>query len=124
MERKLLSLIEVEKNFDGVIAAVKEGYVYVSRFSDGVCFLINNKGKESELKGIMYNPSSKGVTRFDITKDQFKVLFNDAILKFGVENYKIKDSEIDVIEQFDSITHALYAAKTGAYRGYRIKKTS
>lgn len=124
MKRELVNLLEIENNFASVITAVREGYIYVSRFSDGVCVFVNNKGVDRELKGIMYNPSSEEVTRFEITKSQFKVLFNDVILEFGVEQYKISDSDFDVIEQFDSITHALVAAKTGAYKGYRIKKTS
>lgn len=124
MKREPINVLEVEKEFTSIITAVREGYGYVSRFSDGVCVFVNNKGVKSELNGIMFNPSSGDVTRFELSKKQFKGMFNDAILKFGVENYKISDSEIDVIEGFESITHALYAAKTGAYKGYRIKKTA
>jgi hypothetical protein len=124
MKRELLSLLEVENNFNSVITAIREGYVYISRFTDGLCVLINNKGEDKEIKGIMYNPSSKSVTRFEMTKNQFKLFYNDVILKYIDENYKIKDSQIDVIEQFDSITHALYAAKTGSYKGYRAKEVS
>lgn len=124
MKKELINILGVEKNFNSVIAAIREGYVYVSRFSDGVCILINNKGNQREIKVIMYNPLSENVTRFEMTKNQFKPFFNDVIVEFGVDSYKIKDSEIDVIEQLDSVTHALVAAKIGNFKEYRIKKTS
>ena len=124
MKKESINVLEIENTFTSVITAVREGYGYVSRFSDGVCVFVNNKGVKNELNAIMYNPSSGNVTRFELSKNQFKKFFNDVILELGVENYKINDSEIDVIEEFASITHALYAAKTGEYKEYRIKKTA
>jgi len=122
MKGEIIEIHVLESKYSKIIDVIKTGNLYVGRFQDGVCILINNKAQDKEFKGIMYNPNSFGATRFELSENDFQKMFVEVILKHIKENYKIEDNENDMIEQFDSIANALFAKEKGNYKNYMVGK--
>lgn len=122
--RKTLNMDILSGSYSSIIKSIGAGNVYVCRYPDGVCVLIN-KQKSGRFKFVMYNPISHMVTRAEISREEFEKMYNDVFVYLNSEHYEIKkDKEIDVIEQFDSIADALMALKKGIFRSYRVRKFS
>ncbi len=112
-------------NFDDIIKAIEAGNVYVCRFPDGVCVLVNKQKKVSKYKFIMYNPMSSVATRAEMSRKEFKALFDEVLVHLSREHYEFEENEeINVIEQFESIADALMALKKGSFRNYKVRKLS
>lgn len=122
--RKRLNMKFLSGSYSGIIKSIDAGNVYVCRYPDGVCVLIN-KQKSGRFKFVMYNPLSHMVTRAEMSRQEFKKMYNDVLFYLNSEHYVFKkDKEIDVIEQFDSIADALMALKKGSFRNYKVRKFS
>lgn len=101
---------------------INQGNVYVSRYPDGVCVLINNRGKLKDLKFIMYNPESRAVMRTELSWHEFEKMFSEIVMIRSHEHYEVVENGHDIIQYFDSICHALMALGTGSYRGYVVTR--
>jgi len=122
MIRKRVTMNCVGHNFKSAIKVIDRGNVYVSRYPDGVCILVNNRGVSREFKFIMFDPKASGVTRAEMNRDEFERMFPDLVMNLSREHYEFVENGDDMIEQFDSICTALMALDTGSYKGYRVRQ--
>ena len=121
MSRKRVIINIVEHNFESAMQVINSGNVYVSRYPDGVCILINNRGTLKDLKFIMYNPKSRGVMRAEMHRDEFEKMFYEIVMNRTREHYEVVENGDDIIKYFDSICSALMGLKTGSYNGYQVR---
>lgn len=122
MSRRRIIVNIVEHNFESAMQVINKGNVYVSRYPDGVCILINNRGKLKDFKFIMYNPESRAVMRTELSWDEFEKMFSEIVMIRSHEHYEAVENGHDIIQYYDSICDALMALGTGSYRGYRVRR--
>lgn len=122
MSRRRVIVNIVEHNFESAMQVINQGNVYVSRYPDGVCVLINSGGKLKDLKFIMYNPESRAVMRTELSWVDFEKMFSEIVMNRSHEHYEVVENGHDIIQYFDSISNALMALGTGSYRGYVVTR--
>ena len=125
MIRKRVTMHFVGNTFKSAMQVIDRGNVYVSKFSDGtstVFILVNNRGTSRNLKFIMYNPESGGVTRAEMNRDEFEKVLTEILSRFSRGHYEFEENGDDFIEHFDSLCTGLMALETGRYKGYRVRR--
>lgn len=122
MRRKRVIVNFVGDDFKSAMQVIDRGNVYVSRYPDGDCILVNNRGTSKDLKFIMFDPESCRGIRTELDRNEFENMFTDILSYFGGEHYEIVENGDDMIEKFASICAALMALETRIYKGYRVRR--